>query len=179
MDSETLCPDSYKSTVGGSDYAATPPHEEKLVRRFGRTIAFRIMTPSEDKEMDTAQHDATRWWTRWRLRRQSSEAEAQVARWKAAWLGGANAIWQHQNKTNPYDSEMQRAAWNAGAKWARENPDRRTSRAGRFAHSQRRASDATLRSVVKRAVAVSATTLTLYAISRTLWRAKGTPEDAS
>ena len=89
-------------------------------------------------------------------------------------------MWQHQNKaTNPYDSGMQRAAWNAGAKWAGENPDRRTNGAGRFAHPQRRAYDTKLPYMLKRAVAVSATTLTLYAISRTLWRAKATPEDPS
>lgn len=88
-------------------------------------------------------------------------------------------MWRDSNKaTNPYDSDMQRAAWNAGAKWAGENPNRRTNSAGRFAHPQRRASDTKLPSMVKRAVAVGATTLTLYAISRTLWRAKATPEDA-
>lgn len=125
--------------------------------------------------MDTAQDDTGRWWTRWLLRRHSSPADAQVAGWKAAWLRGANAMWQHPNNaTNPYDSEMQRAAWNAGAKWAGEHPDRRTGRAGRFAHPQRRASDTKLPYMLKRAVAVSATTLTLYAISRTLWREKGT-----
>jgi len=81
--------------------------------------------------------------------------------------------------TGEYDSEMQRAAWNAGAKWAGENPNRRTNNAGRFAHPRRRASDTKLPYMVKRAVAVGATTLTLYAISRTLWRAKTTPEDES
>jgi hypothetical protein len=130
--------------------------------------------------MDTVQHDAARWWTRWRLRRDSSRAEAQVAGWKAAWLRGANAMWHHHDQaTNPYHAEMQRAAWNAGAKWAKENPDRRTTGAGRFAHPQRRASDAKLPNMLKRAVAVSATTLTLYAISKTLWRVKATREDAS
>jgi hypothetical protein len=130
--------------------------------------------------VDTAQHGVARWWTRWRLNWRSSEADAQVSRWKAAWLQGANATWQHQNRaTNPYESEMQRAAWSAGARWARENPDRRTNHPGRFAHPQRRASDAKLPSMLKRAVAVSATTLTLYAVSRTLWRTKGTTEDAS
>jgi hypothetical protein len=133
------------------------------------------------QRMDTAQpHDSSRWWVRWGLRRHSSQDEAQVARWKAAWLRGATAIWQHPNEsTNPYDSEMQRAAWNAGAKWAGENPNRRTNNAGRFAHPRRRASDTKLPYMVKRAVAVGATTLTLYAISRTLWRAKTTPEDES
>ena len=117
---------------------------------------------------------------RWGLRSHSSQAEAQVARWKVAWLRGATAIWQHPNEaTNPYDSEMQRAAWNAGANWAGENPDRRTSRETRFAHPQRRASDTKLPYMLKRAVAVGATTLTLYAISRTVWRSKASPEDAS
>ena len=130
--------------------------------------------------MDTAQHETAKWWTRWLLRRQTSPAEAQVAGWKAAWLRGANATWQQQDKaTNPYDSAMQRAAWNAGAKWAAEHPDRRTGHAGRFAHPQRRASDAKLPYMLKRAVAVSATTLTLYAISRTLWREKPVRKDAS
>jgi hypothetical protein len=87
-------------------------------------------------------------------------------------------VWQQQNKaTNPFDSEVQRAAWQAGAKWARENPNRRTNGMSRFAHPRRRASDATLPTVLKRAVAVSATTLTLYAISKTLWRTKRTPDD--
>lgn len=139
-----------------------------------------LHSQGKDEGMDTAQHDGPRWWTRWGLRGHSSPAEAHVARWKAAWLRGANATWHDQSKAiNPYDSEMQRAAWNAGAKWARENPDRRAPRTGRFAHPQRRASDTKLPSMVKRAVAVSATTLTLYAISRTLWRVKATPEDSS
>ena len=130
--------------------------------------------------MDTAQHGATGWWTRWRRRRQSSLAEARVARWKAAWLRGANATWQDPHAaTNPYDSDTERAAWNAGARWAGEHPNRRTNHAARFAHPQRRASDAKLPYVLKRAVAVSATTLTLYALSRTLWRANETRDDAS
>ena len=131
-----------------------------------------------DERMDTAQPDSARWWTRWRLKKKSSPADEQVALWKAAWLRGANAVWQQQNKaTNPFDSEMQRAAWQAGAKWARENPNRRTNGTSRFAHPQRRASDAKLPTVLKRAVAVSATTLTLYAISKTLWRMKRTSDD--
>lgn len=129
--------------------------------------------------MDTAQHDSAKWWTRWRLTGNSSTADAKVALWKTAWLRGANAVWQDQKKTtNPYSEEMQRAAWQAGAKWARENPNRRTNGARRFAHPRRRASDTTLPGVLKRAVAVSATGLTLYAISKTLWRAKRTPDDA-
>jgi hypothetical protein len=133
-----------------------------------------------DEAMDIAQvqHAASKWWTRWRHTSESSRADAQVARWKAAWLRGANAVWHQQTKAaNPDNAEMERAAWHAGARWARENPDRRTYGTTRFAHSRRRASDARISAVVKRAVAVSATSLTLYAISRTLWRVKRAPDD--
>ena len=133
----------------------------------------RVDLPFLNKRMDTsqAQHTEAKWWMRWRRTNDSSRADAQVARWKAAWLRGAHAVWRQPAKAvNPYDSDMERAAWHAGAKWARENPDRRTNRAPRFAHSRRRASDARLPAVLKRTVAISATSLTLYAISKTLWR---------
>jgi hypothetical protein len=128
--------------------------------------------------MDIAPQDSVKWWTRWRHRTTKSQAEARVAMWKAAWLQGANAVWQQQNgATNPYRSEMQRSAWYAGAKWARENPDRRTNRAPRFAHPRRRADDAKFPATLKRAAAVGATSLTLYAMTRA-WRwAKRTPDD--
>ena len=128
--------------------------------------------------METVEQSSAKWWIPWRRTRHSSRADAKVALWKAAWLRGANAAWHPQDKaTNPYDSEVQRAAWRAGAKWAGENPDRRTNLTRRFAHPQRRASDAKFPTVFKRAVAVTATSLTLYAISKTLWRTKRTPED--
>jgi hypothetical protein len=130
-----------------------------------------------DQEASTAQHHSVSWWTRWRLRRSSSSADAQIALWKSAWLRGANAAWEGGSKANPYDSEMQRAAWQAGAKWATENPNRRTNRAPRFAHPRRRASDAKLPAVVKRTVAVTAASVTLYAISKTVWKARRTAED--
>jgi hypothetical protein len=127
--------------------------------------------------MDTAQHDSAKWWTRWRLSRNSSSPDAQVALWKAAWLRGATAEWQHQNGAkNPYDSDIQRSAWDAGAKWAREHPDRRTNRGPRFAHPRRRASDSKFPATLKRAVAVSATSLTLYAISKAFRKARRTPD---
>ena len=122
--------------------------------------------------MDTAQHGSAKWWSPWWLRTNSSRAEAQVALWKAAWLRGADTVWYQKGRTNPYDSEMQRAAWDAGAKWARENPNRRTNRAPRFAHPWRRAGDSKLPAMLKRAVAVSATSLTLYAISKAFRNAK-------
>jgi hypothetical protein len=132
-----------------------------------------VDSPIVNKTTDAGQvqHTAAKWWTRWRHTSDASRADAHVARWKAAWLRGANAVWRQQPRaTNPYESEMERAAWHAGAKWARENPDRRANRAPRFAHPKRRASDAKLPAVLKRAVAISATSLTLYAISKTLLR---------
>ncbi len=136
----------------------------------------RTIVASWAQGMETAQHDSAKWWTRWRLTRDASRAEAQVALWKAAWLRGATAVWQHQNTaTSPYDSEMQRAAWHAGAKWAGENPDRRTNRAPRFAHPRRRASDLRLPATIKRAVAVGATSLALYAVSKAFRWGKRTP----
>jgi len=127
------------------------------------------------RRMETVEQSSAKWWIPWRRTSHSSRADAKVALWKAAWLRGANAVWKHEDKSpNPYASEMERAAWHAGAKWARENPDRRTNRTPRFAHSRRRASDAKLPAVLKRTVAVSVTSLTLYAISKTVWRASRT-----
>jgi hypothetical protein len=172
----------YADQRDGAALRARRSHVKLLLALFPPTLAhtMEVSSATSDQKMDTAQHDSAKWWTQWRLTRNSSRADAKVALWKTAWLRGANAVWQHQNKsTNPYDQEMQRAAWQAGARWARENPDRRTNGARRFAHPQRRASDAKLPAIIKRAVAVSATSLTLYAISKTLWRAKRTPDDAA
>jgi hypothetical protein len=126
--------------------------------------------------MHTAQNEPATWLSRWRRMRSSSRAEAQVALWKAAWLRGATTVWHGNGSTNPYDSDVQRAAWDAGAKWARDNPDRRTNSAPRFAHPRRRAGDSKLPAMLKRAVAVSATSLTLYAISRAFQKTKRTPD---
>jgi hypothetical protein len=121
--------------------------------------------------MDIARHDSLKWWARWRHRTNASQPDALVATWKAAWLRGATAVWQRQDTaTNPYETGIQRSAWDAGAKWARENPDRRTKRAPRFAHPRRRADDSKLPATLKRAAAVGATGLTLYAITKTLQR---------
>jgi hypothetical protein len=103
-----------------------------------------------------------------------SEPDALVAAWKAAWLAGANAAWTPRRRAttpaNPHVAGMERAAWDAGWKWASVNPNRRTNRGPRFAHPRRRATDATLSASLKRAAAVGATSVTVYAISKTLRR---------
>jgi len=121
-----------------------------------------------------ATHDTSNWWARLTRRREPSvlqQPDAVVATWKAAWLKGAHAAWgSHRPVANPYHTEMERAAWQAGWKWAELNPDRRSNRAPRFAHPRRRAMDSSLTASLKRAAAVGATGVTLYAISKALRR---------
>jgi hypothetical protein len=122
--------------------------------------------------MEMATDNRPKWWARWTGRGEppAPEPDALVAAWKAAWVKGANAAWAHQPATNPHQAGMERAAWDAGWKWADQNPDRRTNRAPRFAHPRRRARDTTVTASLKRAAAVSATGVTLYAISKVLRR---------
>jgi hypothetical protein len=123
--------------------------------------------------MEPSTHDSSKWWARWGGRRvpPSPQPDALVATWKAAWLEGANAGWAPRlSATNPRAAQMERAAWDAGWKWASQNPNRRANRAPRFAHPRRRATDATLSASLKRAAAVGATGVTLYAISKALRR---------
>ena len=160
-----------KRAVGTADGEVVPELPAHLVlRRNARVRSERENRGVVGQRMHTAQHGPATWLTRWRRMRNSSRAQAQVAHWKAAWLRGADAVWHQQKGANPYVSEMQRAAWDAGAKWARENPDRRTNRAPRFAHPRRRAGDSKLPAMLKRAVGVSAATLTLYAMSKAFRR---------
>lgn len=125
--------------------------------------------------MDTATHDSSKWWAPWAGRRRTTVAEpdALVATWKAVWLEGANAAWApHRPVTNPHAAGMEQAAWDAGWKWASQNPNRRANRAPRFAHPLRRASDSTFTTSLKRAAAVGATGITLYALTKAFsrWR---------
>ena len=59
-----------------------------LLALFPPTLTHTIglSSATSDQRMDTAQHDSAKWWTRWRLTRNSSPADAQVALWKTAWL---------------------------------------------------------------------------------------------
>ena len=97
----------------------------------------------------------------------AAEADARVAAWKMAWLEGAKAAWAPgRRSTNPYSDGLQRSAWAAGWNWAGQNPDRRTKKPERMAHPHRRSTDSNLPRTLKRAAAVGATGVTLFAISR-------------
>ena len=94
---------------------------------------------------------------------------------------GATAAWSADpatsNPHNPERSGLEHAAWEAGCKWAREHADRRHSDALRLAHPHRRASDAKLTLSLKRAAALGATGVALYAVSRAMrrWRKAQAP----
>jgi hypothetical protein len=97
----------------------------------------------------------------------ATEADARVAAWKLAWLEGAKAAWATDRRiTNPYTDGLQRSAWAAGWNWAGQNPDRRAKQPQRLAHPHRRSTDSHLPRTLKRAAAVGATGVTLFAISR-------------
>ena len=101
------------------------------------------------------------------------EADVRVAAWKQAWLEGANAAWAsetHRRVMNPYATGLQRSAWAAGWNWGGQNPDRRSKAAERLAHPHRRATDSKLPKRLKRAAAVGATGVTLYAITKVVRR---------
>ena len=97
----------------------------------------------------------------------AAEADARVAAWKVAWLEGAKAAWSPDRRTtNPYSDGLERSAWTAGWNWAGQNPDRRTNKTERIAHPRRRSTDSHLPRTLRRAAAVGATGVTLFAISR-------------
>ena len=117
--------------------------------------------------------DLTRWWDKWRRRPASPDPSPDlvVAAWKTAWLEGANAAWAPQRMySNPYSTGAQRSAWDAGWRWAGRNPDRRSQDSTRIAHPHRRSTDTSLTPSLRRAAALGATGVTLYAISRVVRR---------
>ena len=57
-----------------------------------------------------------------------------------------------------------------GWRWAGRNPDRRNKEAVRMAHPLRRSTDTALTPTMKRAAALGATGVTLYAISKVMRR---------
>ena len=96
-------------------------------------------------------------------------------------MKGASAAWASSRPAvNPCVAEMERAAWAAGWKWASQNPNRRAGRAPRFAHPLRRATDATFSASLKRAAAVGATGVTVYALSKALrrWLHRTKPDES-
>ena len=97
----------------------------------------------------------------------AADADARVAAWKLAWLEGAKAAWAPDHRpTNPYSDGLQRSAWAAGWNWAGQNPDRRSQKPERMAHPYRRSTDSNLPRNLKRAAAVGATGVTIFALSR-------------
>jgi hypothetical protein len=121
--------------------------------------------------------NSSRWWDKWRRRPSSTDPnpDVLVAEWKTAWLEGAQAAWAPQRLyNNPYTSGAQRSAWDAGWRWAGRNPDRRSKQVPLIAHPHRRQADTTL-TPLKRAAALGATGVTIYAISRVLQRWRRTP----
>jgi len=115
----------------------------------------------------------SRWWKSRHHDPTVTEPDAHVVRWKNAWLAGATVAWTPgSTRVNPHPTGLERAAWDAGFKWAKENPDRRGNGVVRLAHPHRRASDSKLTSSLKGAAALGATGVALYAVSRALrhWR---------
>jgi hypothetical protein len=127
--------------------------------------------------MNVALRLTPRWWKSRRHGTTLVDPDAQVSRWKDQWLAGATAAWSGEaTPSNPHNAQragLEHAAWQAGFKWARENPDRRHNEDLRLAHPHRRASDARLATSLKRAAALGATGVALYAASRALRRWRG------
>jgi hypothetical protein len=123
--------------------------------------------------MPPLQDSSSRWWNPWRRRLDAADPnpDVAVAAWKTAWLEGAHAAWSPQRVyNNPYAHGAERSAWDAGWRWAGRNPDRRDKRNERLAHPHRRVGDSTLGPSLRRAAAVGATGVTIYAISRLVRR---------
>jgi len=113
----------------------------------------------------------TRWTAFWRHGNSASVAntDALVAAWKAAWMTGAHARWKARpSDANPHATGRQRSAWDAGWRWAQQNPDRRNSGTPRLAHRRRRANDST--APLTRALQVGAVGVTVFWVSRALHR---------
>jgi ribosome modulation factor len=92
-----------------------------------------------------------------------------VAAWKAAWLKGAHGGWHAEpSNANPYTTGQERSAWEAGWRWAQQNPDRRKNGAPRLAHRHRRALDSP--APLTRALQLSAMGVTVFWISRAIHR---------
>jgi hypothetical protein len=102
------------------------------------------------------------------LPHRTDESDAFVEMWKREWLSGADAFWATQLAINPHADDPARAAWQAGADWAKDHPDRRTTRHLRLAHSNRRATDPGRR--IPRGVKIGVFGFGLLAASRWVWR---------
>jgi hypothetical protein len=123
--------------------------------------------------MTFGSHLTPRWWKARRLDTTVADPDTQVSRWKDEWLAGATVAWSAAATSNPHSTGLEHAAWEAGFKWAGEHPDRRRSEELRLAHPHRRAGDGKLTVTLKRAAALGATGVALYAASRALKRWRG------
>lgn len=127
---------------------------------------------------------AGRRWTQWSaLWRHNNSAvvvntDALVAAWKTAWMNGAQAAWRAMpSGANPHPTGQERSAWDAGWRWAQQNPDRRTNGTPRLAHRHRRANDST--APLTRALQLGAMGVTVFWVSRALHRwVRGTQRES-
>ena len=105
-----------------------------------------------------------------RWRRPSEDGRVQT--WKGAWIRGANAGWGGRSSAgNPYDAGSLRAnAWLAGWRWSQVQPDRRTAKAVRLAHSYRRHTDPPVKLI--HGASSPAIGLSILAIAGWIWRVR-------
>jgi len=113
-------------------------------------------------------NETARKWSFGMLAKQTDEPDAFVEMWKKAWLSGVDAAWATKLAINPHTDDPARAAWQAGADWAKDHPDRRNTHHLRLAHSNRRATDQGRH--IPRAVKVGVFGFGLLAASRWVWR---------
>ena len=155
-----------------------------------RTIGVVSQSPSDGNDRNSldgndrnsASSSTERGWALWvgllRYGQKSPiDTDAIVAAWKNAWMEGAEARWHAEPVTaNPHATDREFAAWEAGWRWADQNPDRRNHDNSRLAHPHRRVNDST--KPLTRALqvgAAGAAGVTVFWLSRTLQRwARGT-----
>ena len=116
----------------------------------------------------TTKQTTSKWSLRQAAPKPTDDSDAFVQMWKSAWLSGADACWTTSPLLNPHAEDPARAAWQAGADWAKDHPDRRNKHHLRLAHPNRRATDPERR--VPRAVKIGAVGIGLVAASRWVWR---------
>lgn len=140
-----------------------------------RTIVVVPRSPSDGSDRKSTTTSAERRWIRWPefFRNDHHESpldtDAIVAAWKNAWMEGAEARWHDKPlSANRHVTNREHAAWEAGWRWADQNPDRRHHDTSRLAHPHRRASDST--KPLTRALQMGAAGVTVFWISRALHR---------
>jgi hypothetical protein len=131
------------------------------------TIALVLSSPSNVK----ASNGLGRWTGFWRRKKSApvDDTDMLVAAWKAAWMEGAQAGWQAKtSEANPHAAGQGRSAWEAGWRWAQQNPDRRNHDTPRLAHRHRRVSDSNR--PITRALQLTAVGISVFWVSRALNR---------